>query len=755
MKTSLKRKPVTPAYISEKELAEIKPDYRKWRRRLFYMNLFIALMVVVLEIFVNIILIAEDKANASLLRQAVLYFLIPSGLNLLAVLVDHILLRLFPDRDWLLNYAMVITVVFMCSVVAVTHYVFSITLTAFLLPILISVVFVNRRLTDTTALCCCIGLLIAVAWRNIDGNEAARNFVIPEMVISLGIIFLSVMVSRVLISMMEQQNQKLINAIAEEKRSQEDALAANKAKSAFLANMSHEIRTPINAVLGMNEMILREEREPEIRGYAENIRTAGNSLLAIVNDVLDISKIESGRIEISNGEYELSSLVSDCCSMTALRAQEKGLSMNVVCDGEIPLKLIGDEPHIRQVVVNLLTNAVKYTENGGVTLTVSGAVDGDLCRLRFSVLDTGSGISEADQGKLFDQFQRLDLMRNRNIEGTGLGLAIVHRLTELMGGTISVKSVLGEGSEFLFEVPQRIAAGAPSGKLNVNYSTAEPAVYSHSFEAPEASVLVVDDLPVNLLVIVNLLKDTRIQTDTAGSGAECLEAASRKHYDLILMDHMMPEMDGVETYRRLRSDANSPNCGTPVIMLTANALAGVREEYLSEGFADYIPKPVRGDRLEQVIRKNLPPELVLPPTCREELPEDCSVDFTALTEALPQLNLPMAMQYCCNSPELYTEVLRDYCESGRYDEMERAYSEKRWEDYCRCVHSLKSTSRTIGLDGLSERARASETALRQGCVDFAVIDHDGLEQEYAEALSAIKAFINKDKREVLCQNSLK
>lgn len=197
-------------------------------------------------------------------------------------------------------------------------------------------------------------------------------------------------------------------------------------------------------------------------------------------------------------------------------------------------------------------------------------------------------------------------MRNRNIEGTGLGLAIVHRLTELMGGTISVKSALGEGSEFLFEVPQRIAAGAPSGKLNVNYSTAEPAVYSHSFEAPEASVLVVDDLPVNLLVIVNLLKDTRIQTDTAGSGAECLEAASRKHYDLILMDHMMPEMDGVETYRRLRSDANSPNCGTPVIMLTANALAGVREEYLSEGFADYIPKPVRGDRLEQVIRKNLP-----------------------------------------------------------------------------------------------------------------------------------------------------
>ena len=364
--------------------------------------------------------------------------------------------------------------------------------------------------------------------------------------------------------------------------------------------MSHEIRTPINAVLGMNEMILREEREPEIRGYAENIRTAGNSLLTIVNDVLDISKIESGRIEISNGEYELSSLVSDCCSMTALRAQEKGLSMNVVCDGEIPLKLIGDEPHIRQVVVNLLTNAVKYTENGGVTLTVSGAVDGDLCRLRFSVLDTGSGISEADQGKLFDQFQRLDLMRNRNIEGTGLGLAIVRRLTELMGGTISVKSALGEGSEFLFEVPQRIAAGAPSGKLNVNYSTAEPAVYSHSFEAPEASVLVVDDLPVNLLVIVNLLKDTRIQTDTAGSGAECLEAASRKHYDLILMDHMMPEMDGIEAMCKIREISN-----VPVILLTAKSEDTDKVLGLTVGADDYVTKPFNPVELQARVKSQI------------------------------------------------------------------------------------------------------------------------------------------------------
>lgn len=737
-------KTVNTAYISDREFAEITPDYGKWRRRLFYINLFIALVVVVLEITVNIILILDDKMEGGLLRQAVLYFLLPSGLNLLAVLTDYILLKMFPERDWLLNYAMIITVAFMCTVVAVTHYVFSITLTAFLLPILISVVFVNRRLTDTTAVCCCAGLLVAVAWRNIDGDAASRNFVIPEMVISLGIIFLSAMVSRVLISMMEQQNRKLMNAIVKEKRSQEEALAANNAKSAFLANMSHEIRTPINAVLGMNEMILREEKQPEIREYAESIRTAGNSLLAIVNDVLDISKIESGRMEITENEYELSSLVSDCCCMNALRAQEKGLALNVVCEGAIPQKLTGDEPHIRQVVVNLLTNAVKYTDEGSVTLTVSGKADGNNCSLRFSVADTGVGISDSDQKKLFDQFQRLDLLRNRNIEGTGLGLAIVKRLADLMNGTVSVKSAPGRGSEFVFEVPQKIPEGALMGEITVNYSSADEVEYSHLFEAPDAHVLVVDDLPVNQQVIVNLLKKTKIRTDTAGSGQECLEAASRKHYDLILMDHMMPGMDGVETYHRLRADSSLPSSGTPVIMLTANALAGMREQYLSEGFADYVSKPVRGDKLEKVVMKNLPQELVFPPSGGEESNAPSFEQFAGLTGALPQLNLTMAMQYCCNSPELYTDILRDYCESGRYEEMERAFSEKRWEDYRRCAHSLKSTSKTIGLDGLSERARAAEIALKNGCVEFAEIDHDELMREYAGVLSAITKFISKD-----------
>lgn len=748
MKNTLKIGRDLSVDISEKELAEIRPDYSKWRRRLLYVNLFMALAVVVLEIIVNIILIADDKIDGSLTRQAVLYLILPSGLNLTAVLLDFILLRVFPNKTWMLNYVLVLTVAFMCTVVAVTHYVFSITLTIFMMPVLISIIFVNRRLADTTALCCIGGLLLAVLWRNFDGGARVHYYVIPEMVIALGLILLSLIVSRVLISMMEQQNMKLMYAVVKEKRSQEEALSANKAKSTFLANMSHEIRTPINAVLGMNEMILREEKDPTIRSYSETIRTAGNSLLAIINDVLDISKIESGRMEILKTEYELSSLVSDCCSMIAIRAQDKGLQLNAGCKGTVPLKLVGDEPHIRQVVMNLLTNAVKYTDEGSVTLTVSGECSENICRLRFSVRDTGIGISEEDRKNLFDQFQRFDMKRNRNVEGTGLGLAIVRKLCELMEGSIEVNSEPGKGSEFIFELPQDIAGNSAFGEINVNYSAVDARGYSRSFEAPDAHILIVDDLPVNQMVIVNLLKDTRIKTDTAGSGRECLELAAKQHYDLILMDHMMPEMDGVETYRRLRADKNSPNCATPVIMLTANALAGMREEYIGEGFADYISKPVRGAKLEEVISRNLSQELVLPPTDKEEqeaAPD--SGEFAALVEALPQLNLGMAMQYCCGSPELYRDVLSEYCGSGRYDEMKAAFSEKRWEDYRRCAHSLKSTSKTIGLDGLSERARASELALKNGMTDFAVLDHEELIGEYAEALSAIRVFLKNDKRE--------
>lgn len=736
----------TKAYGAEiqDELRETAPEYEKWRRRLFIMNCVIATGVFLLEIGVNIILFVQGKVNPDIVYHLMRYLVVPSGLVFLAVLFDGIMMRCFPNKDWLLNYIMVLTVVFMCTVVAVTHYVFPITMTAFVIPVLMSVVFGNNCMTAATAASCSVCVILTGIWRNIDGTDTDRYYVVQEVVISLGIIFVSLIVAGIVNSLITEQNHRLLDALRKEKRSQQEAEAANMAKSSFLANMSHEIRTPINAILGMNEMILREEKDPAIRGYAGNIQASGNSLLSIVSDVLDISKIESGKLEIIPVDYEVNSLISDCCNMAAGRAKAKELELLVECADNVPMKLCGDETHIRQIIMNLLTNAVKYTEKGTVKLIVSGRFTDGGFVLKVDVSDTGIGIAEENLPQLFTQFQRFDLQRNRNIEGTGLGLSIVKRLCDLMSGTITARSVLGSGSTFTVELPQKVVDSTPCGGVNLNYSAGAEHEYHHSFEAPEAKILAVDDLPVNLLVIANLLKETRIKIDTAGSGRECLDKCSQQKYDLILMDHMMPEMDGVQTFEKLHGDKSSPNFETPVIMLTANALAGMREQYMDVGFADYVSKPVRGAKLEEAIRRNLPESLIKPAS--PEIPaEAVSTEpsgFADICGAVPELNVNAALQYCCGSAEL----LHDFTENDHFSDLKAAFEEKRWEDYRRHAHSLKSTSLMIGLTGLSERARASELALKGGCTEFAELNHDSLIEEYSALLGKIKDYL-KDKSE--------
>ena len=730
------------------ELRETAPEYEKWRRRLFIMNCVIAAGVFLLEIGVNIILFVQGKVNPDIVYHLMRYLVVPSGLVFLAVLFDGIMMRCFPNKDWLLNYIMVLTVVFMCTVVAVTHYVFPITMTAFVIPVLMSVVFGNNRMTAATAASCSVCVILTGIWRNIDGTDTDRYYVVQEVVISLGIIFVSLIVAGFVNSLITEQNHRLLDALRKEKRSQQEAEAANMAKSSFLANMSHEIRTPINAILGMNEMILREEKDPAIRGYAGNIQASGNSLLSIVSDVLDISKIESGKLEIIPVDYEVNSLISDCCNMAAGRAKAKELELLVECADNVPMKLCGDETHIRQIIMNLLTNAVKYTEKGTVKLIVSGRFTDGGFVLKVDVSDTGIGIAEENLPQLFTQFQRFDLQRNRNIEGTGLGLSIVKRLCDLMSGTITARSVLGSGSTFTVELPQKVVDSTPCGGVNLNYSAGAEHEYHHSFEAPEAKILAVDDLPVNLLVIANLLKETRIKIDTAGSGRECLDKCSQQKYDLILMDHMMPEMDGVQTFEKLHGDKSSPNFETPVIMLTANALAGMREQYMDVGFADYVSKPVRGAKLEEAIRRNLPESLTKPAS--PEIPaEAVSTEpsgFADICGAVPELNVNAALQYCCGSAELLNDLLHDFTENDHFSDLKAAFEEKRWEDYRRHAHSLKSTSLMIGLTGLSERARASELALKGGCTEFAELNHDSLIEEYSALLGKIKDYL-KDKSE--------
>lgn len=740
----------TKAYGAEiqDELRETAPEYEKWRRRLFIMNCVIATGVFLLEIGVNIILFVQGKVNPDIVYHLMRYLVVPSGLVFLAVLFDGIMMRCFPNKDWLLNYIMVLTVVFMCTVVAVTHYVFPITMTAFVIPVLMSVVFGNNRMTAATAASCSVCVILTGIWRNIDGTDTDRYYVVQEVVISLGIIFVSLIVAGIVNSLITEQNHRLLDALRKEKRSQQEAEAANMAKSSFLANMSHEIRTPINAILGMNEMILREEKDPAIRGYAGNIQASGNSLLSIVSDVLDISKIESGKLEIIPVDYEVNSLISDCCNMAAGRAKAKELELLVECADNVPMKLCGDETHIRQIIMNLLTNAVKYTEKGTVKLIVSGRFTDGGFVLKVDVSDTGIGIAEENLPQLFTQFQRFDLQRNRNIEGTGLGLSVVKRLCDLMSGTITARSVLGSGSTFTVELPQKVVDSTPCGGVNLNYSAGADHEYHHSFEAPEAKILAVDDLPVNLLVIANLLKETRIKIDTAGSGRECLDKCSQQKYDLILMDHMMPEMDGVQTFEKLHGDKSSPNFETPVIMLTANALAGMREQYMDVGFADYVSKPVRGAKLEEAIRRNLPESLIKPAS--PEIPaEAVSTEpsgFADICSAVPELNVNAALQYCCGSAELLNDLLHDFTENDHFSDLKAAFEEKRWEDYRRHAHSLKSTSLMIGLTGLSERARASELALKGGCTEFAELNHDSLIEEYSALLGKIKDYL-KDKSE--------
>lgn len=387
---------------------------------------------------------------------------------------------------------------------------------------------------------------------------------------------------------------------------------ANAAKGKFLAHMSHEIRTPINAVLGMNELILRESKDTDITTYATHIKDAGTMLLSLVNDILDFSKIEAGKLEIAESSYQLSSTLHDLINVVNMRIRDKGLEFHIHVNEHTPANLCGDEIRVKQVIINLLSNAVKYTQMGSVTFSVDfQRLDSDRIELIASVKDTGIGIREEDMGKLTEKFERIEESRNRNIEGTGLGMSIAVELLKLLDGRLEVESRYGEGSCFTVYIPQKVNGESEIGVFGRAYKQSAESLkeYHSAFVAPEARILIVDDNRTNRILAKELLRATDIQVDLAESGFAFLEMIKKKSYHIIFLDHLMPEMDGVEALQRMKQIPNV--CGDAVmIALTANAVTGAKEFYLQAGFDDFLSKPIIPFKYENIIKQYLPKDLV-------------------------------------------------------------------------------------------------------------------------------------------------
>lgn len=530
----------------------------------------------------------------------------------------------------------------------------------------------------------------------------------------------------------------------EYEKAKDEAVRANEAKSLFLSNMSHEIRTPINAVLGMNEMILRECTDRQLLSYAANIQSSGKTLLFLINDILDMSKIESGKMEIVEVEYSPEDLIMDLWNVIFLRAQEKGLSINFSIDETLPKTLYGDDVRIKQIVTNLLTNAVKYTPQGGIAMNVKyeRKSEGEIL-LIISVRDTGMGIRKEDMGKLFESFQRLDEEKNRNIEGTGLGMNITMSLLKLMDGEMNVESEYGKGSEFCVTIPQKIICDEPVGDFETIRKRRGDSLSRkmQSFEAPRANVLVVDDNSMNLTVFKSLLKRTGMNITTADSGKRCLELVKKEPYHIIFMDHMMPEMDGIETLHEIRKLSDFPNEDTPVIVLTANALSGAREGYLKEGFADFLTKPIDGDLLELTVRKYLPEALVREVEADEgKTDNDGDADYESYMQY--GISIENGLSLAKNDKEMYLELLEMFIRDvGKQEEMHKFISEGNMSDYAILVHGLKGNARTLGADKLADMAFEHEKQSKAGNAEYVTANWEELLSVWDKTLEGFREFI--------------
>lgn len=560
----------------------------------------------------------------------------------------------------------------------------------------------------------------------------------------------------------EEKNRRIIREnrqtsldmlrLVEMKKEEAEHLA--DVKSVFLANMSHEIRTPMNAVLGMNEMILRESSEEEIIEYAKNIERAGQTLMSLINDVLDISKIESGKIEIHPGEYELEMLVDDLLNLVSVKAEEKGLEIRQEFATDIPGRLYGDELRIKQALINVLNNAIKYTEKGTITFELSWEqTEPNEMVLKIRITDTGIGMKEEELKHIFDAFQRLDEKRNQSVEGTGLGMTITKQLMELMNGSISVRSSYGKGTTFLLELPQEILDSTPAQFQKKEKKVAQQ--YRASFFAPGVRILAVDDNPMNLAVIKGLLKKTGIQVDLVQSGLEAIAAVQKERYDMILMDHMMPRMDGVEAMKQIRRLSANKNPMAPIIVLTANATAGSQKTYIEKGFDDYLAKPIQSEKLEQMIFEYLPKRMVQ----KQEIEKtDCTEEWNdeKICKELSfyGIDIHAGLSYFNHDMEQYTDAARIFLQHAEEKEQRRSDFLEAGDlaGYTLEAHSLKSNGRLLGDNALGRIAEELEMAGHEGRLDVIREKDVWLKQRVARITEGIRwllSYTEKDTQKIV------
>ena len=577
------------------------------------------------------------------------------------------------------------------------------------------------------------------------------QFFIPNVLFSLFTVSLGFMM--LMFSMETPDYQALTKTMDELARTRDEAeeamglaQAANQAKTDFLSAMSHELRTPINSILGFNEIIMQQTKNPEIAKCADNVQSAGMNLLAIISNILDYTEIDNGKLKIMSNPYSVRSLLRDVLSYAEYGTDKSQLELRTEIDENIPSDLMGDITRIIQIFNSVISNAVKFTYRGFVKVEVKWTPTGDKSGLLSAkVSDSGIGIKKEDLAQISGSisFTRFDKKRNQNIEGVGLGLTIVTRLLGLMGGTISIDSEYEQGTTVSFSIKQEVVNSEPIGKISPLGSGEDSSDESFKFYIPDVKLLTVDDNAMNRELFKGLLKGSGAEIDAASGGRESISMLEKKQYDIIFMDHMMPEMDGIEAQRIIRDRGL---CGSaPIIVLTANTVAGAREMYLSEGFDDYIAKPVTGRMLYGMIKKYLSPEKIKPFPAPPPPPEPKKTVRRKLTvmERLGQfLDTATGMNYCCEDEEFYTSMLQTYLENSRFEEMQRFFDEKDYENYRITVHSIKSTSLTIGAGELSEEAKKLEMAQKSGDIGYILENHDRVREQYGDTLKRIKAVLD-------------